>query len=125
MVNYFDIYWPEGLIYNLEESVSAAVIYQVTLRKNAVMNLRLQFSFFYEGGIAEGAIEDADGGGDGGPCAPVVTFDDAVVAFDGFSVTGIPHILDSVVLTGLSLDAGLLGLHIASFCAGVNVLAFT
>jgi hypothetical protein len=39
--------------------------------------------------------------------------DDVVVAFDGFTVTGIPHILDSVVLTGLSLGTGLLGLHIA------------
>jgi hypothetical protein len=38
----------------------------------------------------------------------------------GFTVTGIPHILDSVVLTGLSFDVGLLGLHIASFCSGVN-----
>jgi hypothetical protein len=38
----------------------------------------------------------------------------------GFTVTGIPHILDSVVLTGLSLDDGLLGSHIAAFCSGVN-----
>jgi len=30
------------------------------------------------------------------------------------TVAGIPHILDSVVLTGLSFDAGLLGLH----CSG-------
>jgi hypothetical protein len=37
----------------------------------------------------------------------------------GFTVTGIPHILDSVVLTGLSLD-GLLGSHIAAFCSGVD-----
>ena len=80
---------------------------------------------FYEGGFAEGAIEVAGGGGDGGACAPVVIFDDVVVAFEGFSVTGIPHILDSVVLTGLSFAVGLLGLHIASFCSGVNVLAFT
>ena len=42
----------------------------------------------------------------------------------GFTVTGIPHILDSVVLTGLSLDDGLLGLHIASFCSGVNDVSF-
>jgi hypothetical protein len=30
----------------------------------------------------------------------------------GFTVTGIPHIFDSVVLTGLSFDDGLLGLHL-------------
>jgi hypothetical protein len=38
----------------------------------------------------------------------------------GCTVFGIPHIFDSVVLTGLSFDVGLLGLHIASFCSGVN-----
>jgi hypothetical protein len=38
----------------------------------------------------------------------------------GFTVLGIPHILDSVVLTGLSFDVGLLGSHIAVFCSGVN-----
>jgi hypothetical protein len=37
-----------------------------------------------------------------------------------FNVFGIPHIFDSVVLTGLSLEAGLSGLHISSFCSGVN-----
>jgi hypothetical protein len=61
---------------------------------------------------------------DGGASPPVVIFvPDDVVAFDvlGFIVTGIPHIFDSVVLTGLSFDNGLLGLHIASFCCGVNV----
>ena len=70
-------------------------------------------------------MEVAGGGGvgdDGDACAPVVIFDDVKC---GFTVIGTPHSLDSVVLTGLSLDAGLLGLHIASFCAGVNVLAFT
>jgi hypothetical protein len=84
--------------------------------------------FYYdEGGVADGAIEVA-GGGDEGVCASVVIFAaDDVVVFDGcgFTVTGIPHIFDSVVLTGLSFDAGLLGLHIASFCAGVNDEAFT
>jgi hypothetical protein len=45
-----------------------------------------------------------------------------VVVFDigGFTVFGIPQIFDSVVLTGLRFDDGLLGLHIASFCSGVN-----
>jgi hypothetical protein len=84
---------------------------------------------YYEGGVADGAMEVGGGGGggdvdDGGASPPVVIFvPDDVVAFDvlGFSVTGIPHIFDSVVLTGLSFDAGLLGLHIASFCCGVNV----
>jgi len=60
--------------------------------------------------------------GAGGSCAPVVIFDELKC---GFSVLGIPHIFDSVLLTGVSFAAGLLGLHIASFCAGVNVLAFT
>jgi hypothetical protein len=87
---------------------------------------------YYEGGVADGAMEVVGGGGgggdvdvdDGGASPPVVIFvPDDVVAFDGagFIVTGIPHIFDSVVLTGLSFDNGLLGLHIASFCCGVNV----
>ena len=79
--------------------------------------------------FADGAMEVVGGGGgdvvvdDGGVSPPVVIFvPDDVVAFDvlGFIVTGIPHIFDSVVLTGLSFDSGLLGLHIASFCSGVN-----
>jgi hypothetical protein len=42
----------------------------------------------------------------------------ADVMFDGsgFTVTVIPDVVDSVVLTRLSFDNGLLGLHIASFC---------
>jgi hypothetical protein len=36
----------------------------------------------------------------------------------GCTVFGIPHILDSVVLTTLRL--GLLGSHIAALCCGVN-----
>jgi hypothetical protein len=87
--------------------------------------------FYYEGGVADGAIEVAGGDGDGGDgdgvAVPAVIFA-APVIFDkcGFTVTGIPHILDSVVFTGLSFDAGLLGLHIASFCADVNdEVAFT
>ena len=35
-------------------------------------------------------------------------------------VTGIAHIFDSVVLTGLRFDSGLLGSQIAAFCSGVN-----
>ena len=89
---------------------------------------RLDVKISYcEGGTADGAMEVAGGGGEGDTsCALVVAFtaadDDDDVAFDvcGFIVTGIPHILDSVVLTGLSFDAGLLGLHIASFCSGVK-----
>jgi hypothetical protein len=91
---------------------------------------RLDVKISYcEGGTADGAMEVAAGGGGGGvegdtSRAFVVVFTAAEddVAFDvcGFTVTGIPHILDSVVLTGLSLDAGLLGLHIASFCSGVK-----
>jgi hypothetical protein len=88
---------------------------------------RLDVKISYcEGGTADGAMEVAAGGGGEGDtsCAFVVVFTAAEddVAFDvcGFTVTGIPHILDSVVLTGLSLDAGLLGLHIASFCSGVK-----
>ena len=84
---------------------------------------------YCEGGVADGAMEVVGGGGDvdvddGGASPPVVIFcPDDVVAFDvrGFIVTGIPHIFDSVVFTGLSFDNGLLGLHIASFCCGVNV----
>jgi hypothetical protein len=78
------------------------------------------------GGTADGAMEVAGGGGGEGDtsCALVVVSAaaDDDVAFDvgGFSVTGIPHILDSVVFTGLSFDAGLLGLHIASFRSGVK-----
>ena len=77
---------------------------------------------YSEGGAASGAIEVDGGCGngdgedvDGGASAPVAIFgDEAAVALDGcgFTVTGIPHILDSVVLTGLSYDAGLLGLHL-------------
>jgi hypothetical protein len=44
---------------------------------------------------------------------PVVVFADVIFDIRGFTVTGIPHIFDSVVLTGLSFDNGLLGLHIA------------
>jgi hypothetical protein len=86
---------------------------------------------YYEEGVAEGAIEVVGGGDDvddGGASPPVVIFvPDDVVAFDwcGFIVTGMPHIFDSVVLTGLSFADGLLGLHIASFCSGVNDEAFT
>jgi hypothetical protein len=76
------------------------------------------------GGTASGATEVAGGGGDDG-VAVIVVFSADVVAFDDLIVTGIPHIFDSVVLTGLSFDAGLLGLHIASFCSGVNDEAFT
>jgi hypothetical protein len=68
--------------------------------------------FSSQGGAADGAIEVG-----GGACAPVVIFDEDKC---GFTVFGIPQIFDSVVLTGLSFDAGLLGLHIASFCSGVN-----
>jgi hypothetical protein len=57
------------------------------------------------------------GGGSGGASAPVVIFDDDKC---GFTVFGVPHIFDSVVLTGFRFDNGLLGLHIASFCSGVN-----
>src|ERR687888_315902 len=59
----------------------------------------------------------------GGVSVPVVVvvFAVDVVFVGGFTVTGIPHILDSVVLTGLSFDNGLLGLHIASICSGVYV----
>ena len=85
--------------------------------------VRIIWFIYCEGGAASGAIEAAGGGGDvdGGACAPVVIFDEVKC---GFTVFGIPHIFDSVVLTGLSFAVGLLGLHIASFCSGVNVLAF-
>jgi hypothetical protein len=77
----------------------------------------------------DGAIELADGAID----SAVVFSDDVVFAaaadviFDkcGFTVFGIPHIFDSVVFTGLRFDEGLLGLHIASFCSGVNDVIFT
>jgi hypothetical protein len=49
----------------------------------------------------------------GGASAPVVVFSDDVVFDDG--VFGIPHILDSVVLTCDPTDE-----HIAAFCSGVN-----
>jgi hypothetical protein len=85
---------------------------------------------YSEGGAASGAIEVDGGGGDGegeDVDGGAIFGDEAAVALDGcgFNVTGMPHILDSVVLTGLSFDAGLLGLHIASFCSGVNEEAFT
>ena len=72
-------------------------------------------------GTADGAIEVAEGGAS----VPAVVFV-ADVMFDGcgFMVTGIPHIFDSVVLTGLSFDNGLFGLHIISFCSGVNDVSF-
>jgi hypothetical protein len=38
----------------------------------------------------------------------------------GFTVFGIPRIFDSIVLTGLSFDNGLLRSQIAAFCSGVN-----
>ena len=81
---------------------------------------------YCEEGVVDGAIEVAGGGRDGIAVPVVILVPD--VMFDGcaFTVTGMPHIFDSVVLTGLSFDAGLLGLHIASFCAGVNdEVAFT
>src|SRR5919199_1119533 len=48
----------------------------------------------------------------------------ADVAFDkcGFNVFEISHIFDSVVLTGLSFDAGLLGSHIAAICSVDNIV---
>ena len=56
--------------------------------------------------------------------APVVSGVVALLVFDiyGFTVFGIPQIFDSVVLTGLSFDSGLLGSQIAAFCSGVNRL---
>jgi hypothetical protein len=54
-------------------------------------------------------------GSDGGASAPVVV---SGVVLVEFTVFGIPHIFDSVVLTGLSFDSGLLGSHVASFCSG-------
>jgi hypothetical protein len=73
---------------------------------------------YYEGGVADGAMEVVGGDGgdvdDGGASPPVVIFVPDDVAFDvrGFIVTEIPHIFDSVVLTGVSFDNGLLGLQI-------------
>jgi hypothetical protein len=49
---------------------------------------------------------------------PFVPFADVVFV----DVGGIPHIRDSVSLTNLSF--GLLGLHIAAFCCGVNDVIF-
>ena len=59
---------------------------------------------YCDGGVADGGGDIVD---DGGASPPVVIFcPDDVVAFDvrGFIVTGIPHIFDSVVFTGLSFD---------------------
>ena len=93
-------------------------------------------SSYSEGGLASGAIEVAGGGGgdddaggglgatDGASAPVVVVFADVIFDKCGFTVFGIPHILDSVVLTGLSFADGLLGLHIASFCSGVNDVLF-
>ena len=70
------------------------------------------------------SIQPSSGGGVGttdGDAAPV----SVPLDIFGCTVFGIPHIFDSVVLTGLSFDVGLLGLHIASFCSGVNEEAFT
>jgi hypothetical protein len=61
-------------------------------------------------GVSGGAIDVY--GGDSASI-PVVVFAADVVVFVG--VFGIPHILDSVSLTNLSL-----GLHIAAFCCDVN-----
>ena len=65
-----------------------------------------------------------DDGGSASVLVLVVVFAAAdvvvVVIFDG-CVFGIPHVCDSVVLTDLSFDNGLLGSHIADFCSGVNV----
>jgi hypothetical protein len=60
-----------------------------------------------EGGAADGAKSV------GGVSAPVVVFSDEVVFDDG--VVGMPHILDSVVLTCDPTDA-----QTAAFCSGVN-----
>ena len=68
--------------------------------------------------VAGGGLAGDDGGG---ACAPVVIFDEVKC---GFTVFGIPHNFDSVVLTGVSFADVLLGSHIAAFCSGVNVLAF-
>ena len=63
-----------------------------------------------------------DDGGSASVLVLVVVFAaaDVVVIFDG-CVFGTPHVCDSVVLTDLSFDNGLLGSHIADFCSGVNV----
>jgi hypothetical protein len=64
-------------------------------------------------------------------CCGVVAVDDTAVVFaaddvsfdiSGFNVFGIPHIFDSVVLTGLSFDSGLLGSHIAAICSVDNIV---
>jgi hypothetical protein len=77
--------------------------------------------------VSDGAIEVP--GDDDGVSVPIV-----VVLFAASSVVvvfvivfGIPHIVDSVVLTKSSFDDGLLGSHIAAFCSGVNddVVLFT
>ena len=64
-------------------------------------------------------------------CCGVVAVDDTAVVFaaddvafdkSGFNVFGIPQIFDSVVLTGLSFDDGLLGSHIAAICSVDNIV---
>lgn len=60
-------------------------------------------------------VSQPSSGGSSG-CSVGATPD--VVAFDE-AVFGRPHIFDSVVLTDLSIDAGLLGSHIADLCSGV------
>ena len=68
-------------------------------------------------GAAE--VIDDGGGGDGDTSGRVIIFAAALVDVVFLIVFGIPHIFDSVSLTTLSL--GLLGLHIAAICYGVNV----
>jgi hypothetical protein len=64
-------------------------------------------------------------------CCGVAAVDDTSVVFvaddvafdkSGFNVFGIPHIRDSVVLTGSSFDDGLLGSHIAAICSADNIV---
>jgi hypothetical protein len=63
-------------------------------------------------------------------CCGVVAVDDTAVVFaadaafdkSGFNVFGMPHIFDSVVLTGSSFDSGLLGSHIAAICSVDNIV---
>ena len=43
-----------------------------------------------------------------------------IIDICAFTVFGMPQIFDSVVLTGLRFDSGLLRSHIAGFCSGVN-----
>ena len=43
-----------------------------------------------------------------------------VIDICAFTVFGIPQIFDSVVLTGLRFDSGLLRSHIAGFCSCAN-----